>query len=327
MSSHHPDTQEDPPETAEQHESELRHAVLGPILTWAVCGACVLVFLASSSVEEPKTWESLAAIGYFPAMWIWEGRYWGLWTSVFVHLSLLHLAFNLSWLWSLGGSLEIAAGRLLWVALFILSAGVSSSAELAVADDTGIGASGVVYAFFGFAWATRRNLPVFETVVGRLNLLVLLGWLVLCPILSYFDILNVGNAAHFAGLLTGFLAGHAYYCAGRKSLSRAALAILIVLAIVPLFWAPWSSLWIQSNVTRAFEDERYMDAIDDLNTLLERDPRDAWALYNRGVAFDRLGMEREAARDIGLAVSLDPNNEAFATGAADPNIAASTVPP
>ncbi|HET6372027.1 MAG TPA: rhomboid family intramembrane serine protease, partial [Candidatus Polarisedimenticolia bacterium] len=136
-----------------QSPDDVPKVIVGPILTWAVCGICALVFAASSTLGDLNTWDAVSALGYLPAARIWGGEYWALWTSVFVHFELWHIAFNLYWLWTLGRSLELTAGRASWAALFILSAGISSVAQMAVSGDTGVGASGVVYAFFGFMWA------------------------------------------------------------------------------------------------------------------------------------------------------------------------------
>ncbi|HET9481822.1 MAG TPA: rhomboid family intramembrane serine protease, partial [Candidatus Polarisedimenticolia bacterium] len=118
---------------------------VGPVLTYLSCAVCVMIFFKAAGMTEPHTWESLSSIGYFPAELIWEGKYLGLWSSVFVHLSFWHLAFNLYWLWLFGSAIELNAGRIVWIALFLLSGGVSSSAQLAASGETGLGASGVAY--------------------------------------------------------------------------------------------------------------------------------------------------------------------------------------
>src|SRR6266446_5053527 len=57
-------------------------------------------------------------------------------------------------------------GQLRTVAcVFVSAAFVSSGAEFAISDSTGIGASGVVYAIFGFMWMTRSHYPSFQKVV------------------------------------------------------------------------------------------------------------------------------------------------------------------
>src|SRR5262245_34414710 len=119
-----------------------------PILTWLACAICVIM--------------SLGRWGLYPHGAEWDGKYQALLTSVFVHIEYWHIAGNLFWLWILGGQLEKAIGSLRWLAFFLTAAIVSSSIQLGVSSDRSIGASGVVYAIFGFMWATRNHFDSFK---------------------------------------------------------------------------------------------------------------------------------------------------------------------
>src|SRR5688500_18062279 len=81
-----------------------------PWVTWLACAACLVIFVALSVQDDAASWESLARFGYLPANSIWEGDYWALVTSAFVHLALWHLVFNVYWLWVLGSHMERAIG-------------------------------------------------------------------------------------------------------------------------------------------------------------------------------------------------------------------------
>ncbi|HET6373656.1 MAG TPA: tetratricopeptide repeat protein, partial [Candidatus Polarisedimenticolia bacterium] len=141
------------------------------------------------------------------------------------------------------------------------------------------------------------------------------GWLLAGFLLTYLHILAVGNIAHLSGLVTGLLLGHAFYGVSRRKLSLVALPALCLAAIIPLFWAPWSLDWLGFKAVQAHSGERYLEAVDWYTTMLDKEPRNAWALYNRGVLFHELGMSAEADRDIGMALELDPN---IAVPATDP---------
>jgi membrane associated rhomboid family serine protease len=171
----------------------------GPILTWIVCAACVAIFV---DVSQGKSQIS-DTLFYLTSTGIRSGNYRGLLTSVFTHVQLWHLFFNVYWLWILGGLLESAIGRLNWTGFFLVAAFVSSGAQFATSGSTGIGASGVVYAMFGFMWIGRERYPGFQRIVTKQNLLLFLGWLIFCIIATRLNIFRVGNAAHVAGLLFG----------------------------------------------------------------------------------------------------------------------------
>src|SRR5262249_840320 len=126
--------------------------ILGPSkpwLTWLVCAASVAIFLVISAQGETASWEAYAAWGAPPPYEIWQGKYWALMNSVFVHVGWWHVAFNVYWLWILGGLLERLSGHLRWLIFFVAAAVVSSGVELAFTGAQGVGLSGVVYAVFG----------------------------------------------------------------------------------------------------------------------------------------------------------------------------------
>src|SRR5262245_17208824 len=101
-----------------------------PILTWLACAACVAVFVGLMDDPKRESWEGLEKWGYYSYEKILDGAIWGLVTSVFVHMELWHLAFNLYWLWVLGSHLERAIGSVRWLGFFLITAAVSSGAEL-----------------------------------------------------------------------------------------------------------------------------------------------------------------------------------------------------
>src|SRR2546421_2048013 len=106
------------------------------LLTWAVVALCVcLTILWWTSADNP-TLQGLAATLTPTPDRIWEGRYYSLFTSVFIHGSILHLGFNMIWLLRLGAVLEQTMNPLAWVGFFIASAIVGSCAELAVTGHT-----------------------------------------------------------------------------------------------------------------------------------------------------------------------------------------------
>jgi GlpG protein len=211
-----------------------------PWLTWLACVVCVVVFAgihADSRSDPAEHW------GWQPADAVYDGAYWALLSSVFVHVDLWHLAFNLYWLFHLGRWLEQTVGSGRWLA-FVLGAGfVSSAAELAVSGGTGIGASGVGYAMFGFGWLLRKHDPGIAAILDPKTVMIFLIWLVGCVVLTVTDVFRVGNAAHFAGLLFGMAIGAWVLDRARRPFILAALVLLIIACTITLFWAPWSVSW------------------------------------------------------------------------------------
>lgn len=76
-----------------------------------------------------------------------DGAWWQLATSMFTHVDAIHIGFNMLALWVLGPQLEVALGRLRFLALYLLS-GLGGSLVvywLAPVYTSTLGASGAVF--------------------------------------------------------------------------------------------------------------------------------------------------------------------------------------
>jgi rhomboid protease GluP len=261
----------------------------GPILTWVACAICVVIFLGLSNKETVGSWEQASKWGYFPPGAEWDGKYWALLTSVFVHLEVWHLVFNLYWLWILGGRLEKVIGSLRWLAFFLTSAIVSSAIQLGISGIGGIGASGVVYAIFGFMWATRNHFVVFKETLTKQLITLYVAWLFICLATTLLNIWQVGNAAHFSGLFWGIIVADIFVVKYKPRLSQIAGFAMIVVSIVPLFWCPWSVIWVSKQAYNAHSKGDYVNAINFYNRSLELGQDPVWVYTNLASAYKSIG--------------------------------------
>ena len=91
------------------------------IVTKVLIGANVAVFLinlaqgASLTRNDGNLFADWALFGPLVA----NGDWWRLLTSAFLHASLIHLAFNMLFLWWIGGPMEAAIGHARFVALYL----------------------------------------------------------------------------------------------------------------------------------------------------------------------------------------------------------------
>ena len=278
-----------------------------PFVTWLAVLLCAVVFLGISAEPKRDSWESLAKWGYRPANDIWNGHPLPLVSSAFVHLELWHIAFNVYWLLLFGSCLERAIGHGYFLLFYLVAALVSSTAELAVADTTGIGASGVVYAMFGFMWTGRRRFPTFEVALTQQTVALFMIWLVGCIAATQLNIWEVGNTAHVAGLLFGVSAAACTLARSHRKPLIAGLCGLVALSLMPLVWCPWSPLWLSTRAYRAHERGNYQLAVDYYGQVLRREPKNAWAFFNRGLAYEALMDADHAEADFKQADALDPS--------------------
>lgn len=277
----------------------------GPVLTWLIGATCVIVFLGLSSGNATESWEAASKWGYYPSGAEWEGKYWGLVTSVFVHLELWHLAFNLYWLWLLGGRLEKAIGPIKWFAFFLLAAIVSSGIQLAVSSGTGIGASGVVYAIFGFMWVARDHFEGFRDALAKQTIFAFVTWLIICWATTILKIWEVGNAAHISGLLLGAAVAEAFITRRKAYLAKVAVFVLLTTSITTLFWCPWSATWVSMKAYKAHSSGDYSTAVSLYRRSLELGQDAVWVWTNLAIAYKQMGDEARYEEALKTLETLD----------------------
>jgi len=279
------ETPEQPAVSAQENPFSNR----GRLVTGLACVACSLVFIGLMQEPDPDSWNTLSRYGYLPAVAIWDGRYWALLSSVFVHRELVHFAFNVYWLWILGRALEREIGPLRFLAFFIGSAVVSSGIQLAVGGSTGIGASGVVYAIFGFLWMASDCIEAFKNTVTKRLIVTFLGWGVICILGTLLGTMNIGNAAHIGGLLFGAGVAMVFVRKRVRVMTAAGLVGLILIALVPLFWSPWSPDWTSKQAYDAHLRHDYVGAVIWYQRTIDLGGNTGWALENMARAYGSMG--------------------------------------
>ena len=136
-------------------------------------------------------------------------EWWRLLGPAFIHFSALHIIFNLLWWGMLGAKIERTLGMSMLLIVFLMSATISNAAQALFSDPVQGnlflfgGLSGVVYAVMGFVWWLGWLRPSWGLSLPNSIVGFMLVWLVL----GYADILwvNMANAAHTAGLISGCL--------------------------------------------------------------------------------------------------------------------------
>lgn len=132
------------------------------------------------------------------------GEFWRLVTPILLHGSLLHVAFNMLWLYSLGSQIEVKRGAPTFVGIVLAAAVVGNVAQYLWAGPNFWGMSGVVYGLFGFVWLQSRTMTNPDIWIEKGNVVLLVGWLLFCMT----GLLGpIANAAHVGGLAAGLVCG------------------------------------------------------------------------------------------------------------------------
>lgn len=141
-------------------------------------------------------------------------QYWRLITPIFIHFSMMHIAFNLLWVWDIGRKIEKVIGSVLYLILVVITALASNYLQYLVTESPLFGGmSGVVYAIIGFAWLMPKLIPNCPNLVSKPIMMFLMVWLALgyTTLFEQIGLGKIANTAHLVGLISGLICAYLYY--------------------------------------------------------------------------------------------------------------------
>jgi len=203
-----------------------------PYVTWALAGACAAIFLWQFGLTEKEAERAIQLYGMVPARLFGEAHGvagapagglppWAtVLTSMFMHGSLAHIGGNMLYLWIFGDNVELAMGRLKFLAFYLIC-GVAAALMQGLQSPGStvplIGASGAISGVLGAylvltPFARVRvaimPLPFVVRIVSIPALLVLGLWFVMQFLSGLMSNPEEGGVAFWAHV-GGFVAGMA----------------------------------------------------------------------------------------------------------------------
>ena len=214
------------------------------LLVGANIAVYVMMVLSGVSAFSP-TAVQLVHWGALFGPIVHQGQWWRLITAGFVHIGIIHIAFNMWCLWYLAELSEFIFGGWTTVAIYVLTAITSSMLSLFLHPQIiSAGASGAI---FGIAGAIIIALRVgHHTVPEPVRRAISNSALRFAAYNLVFGLLpGIDDAGHFGGLFGGLALGAAYAITQsmpsqedrrevRAAISVAFLALLISITIGPL---------------------------------------------------------------------------------------------
>ncbi len=187
--------------------------------------------LTGGFVDNISTRAECGAAAWNPG--VADGAYWQLVTSMFTHVEIWHIAFNMFALWTFGPQIEALFGRVRFLALYFLS-GLAGSAVVLWAGSQFGGTHGASGALFGLMAAR-----LVVALKARGDVTGIATWLVASFFGTWLLIQNVSWQGHLGGALGGaaVAAVLAYAPIGPRRTSYqvaglVGIALLVALAIV-----------------------------------------------------------------------------------------------
>jgi membrane associated rhomboid family serine protease len=266
-------------------------------------------------------WAKIDISPLFETAMIRRGELWRLVTSIFPHAGILHLAFNIYWLWVFGTVVEEIFGHFRTVALILLLAVGSGAWEFALGIG-GVGLSGVGYGLFGLLWMASRRDERFRDVIDARTVQLFVGWFFLCIFTTIMHIMPVGNIAHGTGALLGILVGLAITKSGDRALIMVGIGAVL---FVGLWGATLGRPRINLSGKAGYEEAKWgydallanknKDAVRWFHDAVTYQPKMREYWYDMGFAYQRLGDLGAAVGAYRRAADLGAANAQYYLGA------------
>ena len=183
--------------------------------------------------------EILFDMGAMQPIAVADGQFWRLFTAMFLHAGLLHVALNAYFFWLFGRMVEASFGRTWMVLIYVVAGFLASVASYAFGPVTtlAVGASGAISGVFGafIAYNYRRR----QHAMNAANLRLALTVIVLNAVIA-IGYSSIDWRAHVGGLVAGFALGYLADSSGparqRAVVRFAGVATLVVIGIALVLW-------------------------------------------------------------------------------------------
>lgn len=226
--------------TAPRHPAPVARSGDRPYVTYTLIAICVvamvLAFLGPGVEAVAKNF------GMYPLSIAVDGEYYRLFTSVFLHWTLLHIGFNMLVLFMLGPSLEGLFGHFRYTVLYVLAGlgGAVASYCFSSVGTLSVGASGAIFGLMGAIVVGGRKIKADVTQVMIL--------LVINLAIGFAPGGTVDWRAHLGGLVVGCLVAAIFAYAPKKN--SALVQIVGCVLVVAVLGA--MTLWRTEQLTSRY---------------------------------------------------------------------------
>lgn len=178
-----------------------------PRLVYVLLAAIVLIFvyfMTLSAVQQNQFLTDWAKINDR----IRGGEYYRLFSSMFLHLNLMHLVFNGYALYILGRDVESLFGTVRFGIIYLLGGLSGSLASFIFTSAPSVGASGAIFAIFGAEMVYFYRHRKLHGAAGRQHLNQLIILMIINLALGAFSTttsFQIDNAGHIGGLVGGLV--------------------------------------------------------------------------------------------------------------------------
>lgn len=175
-----------------------------PYVTYVLIGICVVMYLLQVGMAYFFHVDITGALDKNNSL-IMQGQIWRLFTPIFLHGSILHIAFNMYALFYFGRMIERHYGRIRYVGLFILSGFAGNVISFMFSPYQSLGSSTSIFGLLGAVGVLiYQNRSIFGPIARQaLSQLVIIA--VINLIIGLTPSSSIDNWGHIGGLVGGTL--------------------------------------------------------------------------------------------------------------------------
>ena len=172
------------------------------VAVWVIFVVNVLVWLAMTALGGSTDPRVLVLFGAKYTPLILQGQVWRLVTPIFVHIGIVHLAFNSYAIYAIGPQIERFFGTARFLSIYFLSGAYGVLASVALSPSLSAGASGAIFGLIGaqatffyryrkaFGWRGQRQ---FQNTIS----------VIIFNLIMTFTASGIDIWGHVGGLLAG----------------------------------------------------------------------------------------------------------------------------
>jgi membrane associated rhomboid family serine protease/Tfp pilus assembly protein PilF len=292
-------------------------------VTQVIFGANIAVFIAMtlslgvSMLSGPSGQALLGWGANFGPLTI-TGQWWRLLTCLFVHGSLLHIAFNMWCLWDLGRLAESVYGHWTFTLVYLICGASASIGSLVWHTPVPVPSVGASGAIFGIAGALLTSFYLGEFSLPRAAVSVMLrniGIFIGANLFLGGMIGGTDNAAHIGGLIMGLILGAliARVAPDQNDIVKRIGVLLVGTAMVGggILWLQHSSMAIRSHTALAsayVAKKDYANAAAEMQRVITLNPRDENAYFRLGLIYLEQKDWTKAQETYLQLLKLNPNS-------------------
>ena len=184
---------------------------------------------------------SIYRLGATGTIAIANGRWWTIFTAIFLHGGLLHIFFNMMWVRQIGPGVERFFGLYRFVIIFLLSGAIGFVGSVLAGHQLTIGASGSIFGLLGaLVYYGRSRGGHFGESIYRQTLY----WAGMMFVFGFL-MRGVDNFAHGGGFVGGYLVAMwvGYFEKNNEQLWHKILALVLVgVTVLGFFLSFFSSI-------------------------------------------------------------------------------------